>query len=148
MQVSNQKYVRPAVRSDAIPTRSEFTGTKQEWEQIAWTKVLDMITGKTKNEIRLLLDSYLSPEEKKRILYRLATAQWLERGMSYRGIGKEIGVSTQTVNAVRKSKAEQRYKSDRERAKTERQHRPKKSLSKNERRLRIVARTKYGVIRK
>ncbi len=77
--------------------------SRRENERKAWDQFIANLAGKTKPAMKDLLDSVLSEKEKQNIVYRITTINLLEQGKSYRDIGRELWLSSQTISVIKKS---------------------------------------------
>jgi Trp operon repressor len=128
-----------------IPPISSFPSRK-EWEAAVWKKVLARIHGApSADALDDLLRILTHSSERRRITARAATMARLAQGISYRKIGNELWLSSQTINVIRKGLSERALKSYRS------QPRNKKSYSPDHQTTRRThgryRRTKYGKIR-
>ncbi len=121
-----------------IPPVSNYPSRK-EWEDACWEKILT-----SKDLLQLLITSH----ERHDLVMRAAALDRLFLGKSYKQIGEELWLSSQTVSGIKKAAFGNTYKSYLERSKKERK---KKIYSSNTkiRKLRpsgTPRRTKYGTI--
>ncbi len=77
--------------------------SKKEWEVLIWENFVSGLSEKSKEEIKSILGSYLSRQEKKNVVYRLSAIDLLKEGKSYREIGQILWLSPQTISAIKKS---------------------------------------------
>lgn len=113
--------------------------SRREWEEASWRKISE-----SKNLLSTLVTSY----ERHNLVMRAAVLEGLVLGKGQRQLSRELSVSLQTINAVKKAITEDSYRSYSERSKKERKKRkysPNSILSQTKRRGRSV-RTKYGTI--
>lgn len=113
--------------------------SRKEWEEKSWHKIL---------EHKKLLQLIITSHEQRDIVMRAAIMEGLTSGKGQRELGRELFVSLQTINVVKKAMAENNYRSYLERSKKERKKRKYSSSSlgtKIKRRGRPV-RTKYGIV--
>ncbi len=75
-----------------------------EWAESLWEKLVGKITEiNSKNEIKAILESLISKDEKKMMLRRLAILALINEGKSYQEIGEILWVSSQTISTVKKN---------------------------------------------
>ena len=98
-----------------MPSRQHYSSRK-EWEEACW----DIIVRSPD-----VLNAVTTPYEKCGIARRALAVQRLEKGISYRDIGRSLWLSPQTISAIKKGARERTYRSYSDRGKTER----KKSAS-------------------
>jgi len=125
-------------KSTIMPPISDYP-SREEWESACWRKMLE-----SKELLRLLITSHESHD----LVMRAVALQGLASGKSYREIGKELFISTQTVSGIKKALSQKTYRSYLERSKKERKKRKYSSdfsRSKPKRRG-WPRRTKYGTI--
>lgn len=113
--------------------------SRKEWEEISWKKIL-----KSKKLLRTLVTAY----ERHILVIRAATMEGLIAGKGQRELSRELFVSLQTINAVKKAMTENNYRSYLQRSKKERK---KKEYSTNSfgaitKRRGRPKRTKYGIV--
>ncbi len=111
--------------------------SRKEWGAF-WKKILN--SGK-------FLDSLVTPYERRNIVMRAATKEYLVSGKKFQQIVRELQLSPQTVSSIKKTLKEN-YKSYWERSKTERKKKvwsPFPSQKKKEP-YRPYRRTKYGKV--
>ena len=113
--------------------------SRKEWEEISWLKIL-----KSKKLLQTLVTSY----ERHIFVIRAATMEGLMAGKRQRELSRELFVSLQTINAVKKAMAENNYLSYLQRSKKERK---KKEYSTSSfgaitKRKGRPKRTKYGIV--
>ena len=120
-----------------MPPMSNYSSRK-EWEIVYWEKILE-----SKELLQLLITSH----ERHDIVMRAAAIESLSYGKSYRKIGEELWLSSQTVSGIKKAINEKTYKSYLERSKKGRKKR-EYSFTKTRRRRPegIPRRTKYGTL--
>ncbi len=125
-------------KSTILPLINDCASRK-EWEDISWRKIL---------ESKKLLQSLVTFHERHDLIMRAAILEGLMSGKGQRELSRELSVSLQTINAVKKAIVEDNYRSYLERSKKERK---KKKYSvgpasaKTKRKGRPI-RTKYGII--
>ena len=113
--------------------------SRKEWEENSLQKILE-----SKELLSILLTSY----ERHNLVIRAAVLQGLDVGKGHRQLSRELFVSLQTINSVKKASAENNYRSYSERSKKERKKRKYSTSSFGtitKRRGRPV-RTKYGIV--
>ncbi len=122
-----------------LPSINEYSSRK-EWEEACWRKII-----KSEELLKLLATSH----ERHDLVMRAATLKELALGKGSRQISREFFISSQTINVIKKSIAENSYRSYSERSKKERK---KKEYSVDRRPIRRKwpegkpKRTKYGTI--
>lgn len=117
----------------------KITNRLAELENKSWEKII-----KNPNIIR----SLLAPNERLKLLSRLAVIELMASGKSHREISRELDISRQTINAIKKSLETREYKSYRQWGKTKRKKKiysptGKEKKARPEGRM---IRTKYGTI--
>ena len=121
-----------------LPSVSDYHSRK-EWENACWQKIL-----KSGDFLGLLV----TPYERRNLVLRAAVIDRLRSGKSYRRIGEELWLSSQTISVIKKTISGDGYQSYRQRGKTERQKRKYSSFlrpTKIKPRGR-PRRTKYGTV--
>lgn len=123
---------------ETLPLINNYS-SRTEWENVCWEKIL-----KSKELLRLLITA----NERHNLVSRAATLNRLAAGKSYRQIGDELWLSSQTISNIKKALKEKSYKSYFERSKKERK---KKKYSSDQKSYKskpggIPRRTKYGTI--
>ncbi len=79
------------------------TEENKKLEDKVWREFLDQIRRKIDSkDIDKILEMLLSPFERKEIVRRLAVISLLSEGRTYRKISEILGVSHQTVRAIKK----------------------------------------------
>ena len=121
-----------------LPSLSHYSSRK-EWENACWQKLL---------KSKVLLKSIVTSYERHNLVIRAAVKEGINSGKGFRQIGREMGLSLQTVSSIKKALNENSYRSYRERGKTERK---RKTYSSSKPGLRRKphgwpVRTKYGTI--
>ncbi|KKU90835.1 MAG: hypothetical protein UY23_C0006G0044 [Candidatus Jorgensenbacteria bacterium GW2011_GWA1_48_11] len=113
--------------------------SRKDWLEASWKKI-----AKSEKPLALLV----TPYERRNIVMRAAVRDCLDSGKGIRQIARELQLSLQTVNAVKKALSEKNYRSYRERGKSERQKRVFSSYNNQvkERFHGRPARTKYGKV--
>ena len=96
-----------------LPSIDKYT-SRREWENACWHKILD-----SKRVLNLLA----APYERHNLVMRAAVAERLFLGKRYGEIAKELWLSPQTISSIKKSIAENNYRSYRDRGKSERKKR-------------------------
>ena len=139
MSHMQSKNVRSDNRSKAvtIPLVSAYASRK-EWEEACWQKLLGS------REWLNLITVY----ERHNIVMRAAVAHRLSEQTSYKDIGRELWLSSQTISAIKKGIGEKRYRSYADRGTTERKKKVY-SMSRSvrpHRKIRTPRRTKYGTV--
>ena len=119
----------------SLPSRNRYSSYK-EWEVVCWQEILK--SGGN-------LESLVTDNERHNIVVRAAVMNLINSGKKFRQIGRELQISLQTVNSIKKAFLGNGYKSYRERGKTERK---KKVFNQNSSRkkkepYRPYRRTKY-----
>jgi len=113
--------------------------SRKEWEETCWRKILNS---------QDFLVSLITPYERHNFVLRAAVMDRIRSGKSYRQIGEELWLSSQTISVIKKAINSDGYQSYRERGKTERR---KTKYSSSLRPTKIKprgrpVRTKYGVV--
>jgi len=122
-----------------LPSINECSSRK-EWENACWRKII-----KSEELLELLVTFH----ERHDLVMRAATLKELALGKGPRQISRELFISSQTINVIKKAMAENNYKSYLERSKKERK---KKVYSIDRRSMRRKwpkgrpKRTKFGTI--
>lgn len=122
-----------------LPSINEYPSRK-EWEEACWRKII-----KSEELLKLLATSH----ERHDLVMRAATLKELALGKGPRQISRELFISSQTINVIKKSMDENNYRSYLERSKKERK---KKIYSIDHRPIRRKwpegrpKRTKFGTI--
>jgi len=122
-----------------LPSINDYS-SRQEWEDACWRKMI-------KSEA--LLELLATSHERHDLVMRAATLKELMLGRGPRQISRELFISSQTINVVKKAMSENSYRSYLERSKKERK---KKIYSIDNRPIRRKwpegrpKRTKYGTI--
>ena len=93
-----------------------------------------------------LLDSLVTPNERRNIVMRAAIVELISSGKGTRHISRELQISRQTISSVKKITKERSYKSYRERGKTERKKKVYSSHPSKKKPHRYYRRTKYGKV--
>lgn len=131
-----EKTIKGGKRVGILPPIGNFT-SRREWENAAWRKVV---------KSRKLMQLLLTPHERHDLVMRAASLEALASGKRHRQISRELFVSLQTINAVKKAMNENGYRSYLDRSKTERKKRDMSPISSAPRRSGTPHRTKYGVV--
>ena len=137
-ETNKENIIAAGKITETIPPLEKYSSRK-EWEEAAWQK----ISG-SKELLSALLTSY----ERRNLIVRAAILKGLSLGKGQRQLSRELSVSLQTINSVKKAITESNYRSYSERGKKERKKRKYSSNSFGtiaKRRGRPV-RTKYGII--
>ena len=121
-----------------LPPVNHYSSRK-EWEEVCWRKILNS---------RDFLVSLITPYERRNFVLRAAVMDRIRSGKSYRQIGEELWLSSQTISIIKKAINGNGYQSYRQRGKTERRKTKYSSFS---RPAKIKpqgrpVRTKYGII--
>ncbi len=113
--------------------------SRKEWEIASWQVIL---------RSPRTLDVLITPYERHGLVMRAAVVDGIRSGKSYKEIGNKLWCSPQTISAIKKALNENKYRSYRERGKTERKKKIYSSsgVRKQEPRGRGVH-TKYGIVR-
>ena len=126
-------------KKSGVVSPIEHYSSRREWEEESWRKIL---------ESKELLSTLLTSYERRNLVIRAAALRGLALGKGQRQLSRELSISLQTINSVKKAIAGNKYQSYFERSKKERKKRKYSSnpvLAKTKRRGRPV-RTKYGTI--
>ncbi len=119
-----------------LPLLKDYSSRK-EWEEISWKRIL---------ESEKLLKLMTTSRERHDLVMRAAVLEGLSLGKGQRQLSRELSISLQTINAVKKAAAENNYRSYKERSKTERKKK-KYSVDFRYRKHRgRPVRTKYGIV--
>ena len=122
-----------------LPSIDKYSSRK-EWEEVYWRKIL---------ESEELLNLLMTSNERRNLVMRAAILKEIISGKGPRQISRELFVTLQTISAVKKGAAENKYRTYLERSKKERK---KKVYSVDNRPVRRKwpegrpRRTKYGTI--
>lgn len=113
--------------------------SRKEWEAACWNKIM---------ESEKLLNLLITSNERHNILMRAAVMELVNSGKGPQQISRELQISRQTINSIRKVAKEKGYKSYREWGKTERKKKiySPDSFSKKKVPYRHYRRTKYGKV--
>jgi len=96
-----------------LPSIDKYSSRK-EWEDACWQKIL-----KSDELLQLLITSH----ERHDLVMRAAALKNIVSGKTYREIGREFWVSSQTISGIKKALVRKIYQSYQERSKTERKKR-------------------------
>ncbi len=121
-----------------LPPVSHYPSRK-EWEIVCWRKLFNS---------QDFLVSLFTPYERHNFVLRAAVMNRIRSGKSYRQIGEELWLSSQTISVIKKAINSDGYQSYRQRGKTERRKVKYSSFSRSTKikpQGRPV-RTKYGTI--
>jgi len=78
--------------------------SRKEWERYIWSVLIKEITrANSIKEIEKIFDMLLTAHEKKQMIKRASAISFLKQGKSYRQIGEILWLSSNTINAIRKS---------------------------------------------
>ena len=131
-----------------LPKVEDFE-TRKQWEEAAWREFVAWCVKSDPKLVRILLDSIMSPSERCRIVKRAIAVDRIHDGASYSAIGRELSLTPQTISAIKKGLASHTYKSNWERAESQKRARDfawrKKHLERPE--PKRYRRTKYGKLR-
>lgn len=124
--------------SKILPLINAYS-SRIEWENACWQKISE-----SKDLLRLLITS----NERHNLVMRVAALNRIIAGQSYRQIGDELWLSSQTISGIKKTLKGKNYRSYLERNKKERK---KKKYSSDQKPFKsspagIPRRTKYGTI--
>jgi len=124
--------------SAVIPSINDYS-SRREWKEACFKAIL-----KSQELLPLLITSY----ERHNLVMRAAALKNLLAGKKQRQISRELFLSLQTINAVKKAMAENSYRSYLERSKKERRKKKYSSsvASIKPRPSGTPRRTKYGTI--
>lgn len=126
-----------ATKSTVLPNLENFS-SKKEWEKASWQKIVE--SGE-------LLLSLATSNEQHNLVMRAAVLDGLNFGKGQRQLSRELSLSTQTINVVRKAMGENNYRSYLERSKKERKKRKYSyDLSPRMKHKGRPVRTKYGTL--
>ena len=138
-QVDTEKKYAGGKKPAVIPQIGDYS-SRREWKEASWRKLL-----KSEGLLPILFTSY----ERDNLVMRAAAFEGLALGKGQRQLSRELSLSLQTINAVKKAMAENTYRSYSERSKKERKKKvytPSPVSNRRKHRGRAV-RTKYGTIR-
>lgn len=121
-----------------LPSLDDYA-SRRDWQEACWHKI-----AKSNKLLQLFTTSY----EKQTIVNRIAVLRDITAGKSYREISKDLFVSLQTINSVKKILDKKIYKSYSERSKKERKPKKYSEVIKPAKRKfkGRPRRTKYGTI--
>jgi len=125
-------------KEKSLPPISHYR-SREEWEENCWEKI---------RKSGELLNLLATPYERHNLVMRAAVMDRIKSGKSYRQIGEELWLSSQTISGIKKAINRNKYRSYRERGKTERKKRvysPDTKQIRKKPRGRPV-RTKYGIV--
>lgn len=125
--------------ADELPSVNSYSSRKK-WEEICWKRI---------RKSEKLLELLATPYERRNLVLRAAVISRINAKRSYREIGKELWLSSQTISGIKKAMERNGYRSYRERSKTERKKKVYSSgflQTKKKMRGKLV-RTKYGTLR-
>jgi Trp operon repressor len=134
----------------AVPAVSAFP-SRAAWEEAVWDVFIGYLASQDrKNALITLLDVLITEPEQRRLIHRIAAVDRILAGEKYRTIGKELWLTRQTLTSIKKALIERRYRSYRERGKTERKKKiyspgPRSATLRYDPSKRRV-RTKYGTL--
>ena len=99
-----------------IPSVSEYS-SRANWEKAVW----EIFEAYFKKEKELNIFSILlTSDERHMVANRIAAVDRILSGASYRKIGEELWLSSQTISSIKKALKDEKYRSYYERGKTER----------------------------
>ncbi len=121
-----------------IPPISKFPSRK-EWEDACWQAI---------SKSAKLLYALTTAYERRNVVLRAAVTDRINAGESYRQIGKELWLSSQTISSIKKAVHARGYRSYRERGKSERKPKvySRDLVQKKRRPPGRPVRTKYGTL--
>lgn len=106
-----------------VEPRSSFA-SRAEWEAYVWELLMKRIQEcRSASEIGRLLRAFISANDQRHIAARFVASERLRSSMSYRAIGFELGLSSQTISSIKKAFGVSPYRTYHERSKTERKKR-------------------------
>ncbi len=125
-------------KSQIMPVIGDYH-SRAEWETVCWQKILA-----SKDMLELLITSH----ERHNLIMRAAAVCALNSGKSYRQIGKELWLSSQTISGIKKALTENNYRSYLERSKKERKKKVPSHMTKTwqYKPKGTPRRTKYGIL--
>ena len=130
-----KKQERSKIKASPVQRRS----SRATWEDAAWRFVLAHPE---------LIELLCTVRERKDLTARAEIMSRLHARVAQRQISRELSVSRQTINAVKKATKEARYRSYRERGKTERKRGPGRGmLDSGSGEIHNYRNTKYGRVR-
>ena len=122
----------------ALPALDDYS-SRAEWEDACWRKV---------SASKDILDIISTSSERHDFVMRAAAIKAIISGKSYRQIGEELWLSSQTISSIKKALTGNNYRSYSERSKKERKKRvyshgmePRRSRPRG-----TPHRTKYGTV--
>ncbi len=124
----------------ALPPLNAYSSRK-EWEDACWRKIVAS---------RELLQQLITSHERHDLVLRAVAMEGLASGKSYREIGKETWLSSQTISGIKKVFGGKEYRSYIERSKKERKTKKYNTSlfpTLSEKPRGRLQRTKYGTIR-
>jgi len=122
-----------------LPVMNNYVSRK-DWERACWRRMM---------ESEKLLHALTTPSERHNMVMRAAATEALQSGKSYRQISKELGISLQTINSIKRAADRNGYRSYFERSKKEgrkKRFNTKPITSTKPRREGRRQRTKYGIV--
>ncbi len=121
----------------AMPMLSDY-GSRAEWENACWRKI-----SASKN----ILDIISTSSERHDLVMRAVAIEAIASGKSYRKIGEELWLSSQTISSIKKALVGNNYRSYSERSKGKRKKKAY-SYSKSHKYgpRGTPRRTKYGIV--
>ncbi len=123
-----------------LPPLNAYSSRK-EWEDACWEKIVVS---------RKLLQQLITSHERHDLVLRAVAMEGLASGKSYREIGKETWLSSQTISGIKKVFSGKEYCSYTERSKKERKTKKYNASlfpAQSEKSRGRLQRTKYGTIR-
>ncbi len=126
-------------QEEMLPLMDNYVSRK-DWERACWRKMI-------KSE--KMLQALTTPSERHNVVMRATATEALQSGKSYRQISKELGISLQTINSIKRAVDRNGYQSYFERSKKggrKKQSNTKAITSIKPRREGRRQRTKYGIV--
>ena len=119
-----------------LPAQKDYA-SRVAWETACWNTVL---------QSERLLNALVTPYERRNIIMRAIAINLINSGTGLRQISRDLGISRQTISAVKKAINEAGYVSYWERSKTDRKKKLYSSFRSQKNPYRRYRRTKYGKV--
>ncbi len=125
-------------KSAFIPLINDYS-SRREWESVCWRRI---------SASDNLLNFIVTFQERHDLVMRVAAFEGLVAGKGQRQLSRELSISLQTINGVKKAMKEGGYRSYLERSKQERKKKRYSSgpVSEKSRHQGRPVRTKYGIV--
>ena len=111
--MNNKVFSKASNKLPAMPILSDYS-SRAEWEKACWRKL---------SASKDILDIISTSSERHDLVMRAAAIESIVSGKSYREIGKELWLSSQTISSIKKALTGNNYRSYSERSKKERKKR-------------------------